>query len=257
MIRILSIDNLSGAAYRLATPDLYHSLRFETPARIHELVAGGHFDAALLPVASLPHFRGRVVPLGPYGIGCRGPVQSVQLFSGTPLGTLLHNQVPIYATPKSRTSVALLRVLCQSRYGVDPVFTEAYPRAAAQLLIGDAAYEFAHTHDPQEHDIDLGAWWFEETGLPFVFARWVVSPRVETQHRAALNDWLAQCADEASGPEGLARLADQAPAYGTRALRRNYYKGIETRLDLEALMGLNLFLETMKDYSNEPAARIA
>ena len=257
MLRILSIDNLSGAPYRLATPDFDHSLRLETPTRIHDLVAGGHFDAALLPVASLPALGGGVAPLGEYGIACRGPVQSVQLFSSLPLEALLRDGLPVYATPKSRTSVELLRVLCRRVYGVSPALTFLYPRAAAHLLIGDAAYEFAHTHGGEDFNVDLGGWWLSHTGLPFVFARWVVSPSLGGRDRARLAEWLERCADRAESPAGLAEMAACEADPGAAAARHFYYERLRARLDEEALAGLDLFLELMESTRHEYSARIA
>lgn len=257
MLRILSVDNLSGAPYRLEPPDLDHSLRFETPARIHDLVAAGHFDAALLPTASLPELRARVVPLGAYGIACRGPVQSVQLFSETPLETVLRNRMPIYATPRSRTSLALLRVLCKRVYRVAPVLTSFYPQATAHLLIGDAAYEFARNRGRQEHDIDLSDWWLAQTGLPFVFARWVVSPTLSAGARGSLATWLEHCAINAGSSAGIAEMASFESNTHEFEARRAYYQQLRARLDGDTLAGLDLFLELLESTRHEYSARIA
>lgn len=257
LIRILSVDNLSGAAYRLIQPEFRHILRLESPARIHELVAGGHFDVALLPVASLPYFRGNIVPLGPFGIACRGPVRSVQLFSGAPLADLLHDQRPIYATPKSRTSVNLFRMLCLQRHGVAPRLTTSHPRAAAQLLIGDAAFEYTHTHPRREHDIDLSGWWHEQTGLPFVFARWVACSSLSDGWRENVNGWLAACAECASTTAGRQKLTEARPSHGTATERETYYQRIQYRLEQDALAGLNQFLTMMKESQDDYTARIA
>jgi len=257
MLHIASIDNLSGAAYRLCTPDFDHSLRFETPARICALLAGGHCDAALMPVACLPALRGRVVPLGAYGIACRGPVRSVQLFSKIPVETLLRDQRPIYTTPKSRTSVELLRVLCRQVYGIEPARTTAYPRAAAHLLIGDAAYEYACNHEASEHDIDLGEWWWAHTGHPFVFARWVAAPTLSGSAGRELATWLEACAARVHSPGGTAELATHDIDAIATAARQHYYDRLQFRLDDDALAGLDQFLQLMESTSYESSARIA
>ncbi|MBX3180867.1 MAG: hypothetical protein KF886_26260 [Candidatus Hydrogenedentes bacterium] len=257
MLRILSVDNLSGAPYRLEPPGLDHSLRFETPAHIHDLVAAGHFDAALLPTAGLPEFHSRAVPLGAYGIACRGPVRSVKLFSEVSLETVLRNRMPIYATPRSRTSIALLCVLCKRVYGGAPVLTPFYPQAAAHLLIGDAAYEFARNRGRQEHDIDLSDWWLAQTGLPFVFARWVVSPTLSAGARERLAAWLERCATHAATSEGVAEMASfESNAHEFEA-RRAYYQQLRVRLDEDALAGLDFFLELLESTRHEYSARIA
>lgn len=257
MLRICAIDNLSAAAYRLRVPEFDHSLRCETPARVHELVAQGCCDAALLPAASLPEFSGEMEPLGAYGIACNGAVQSVQLFSREPLETLLRERRPIYATPKSRTSIRLLEILCQRKYGIRPVFTTSYPRGDAHLLIGDAAFECAYSLSGLSCNIDLGAWWKNHTGLPFVYARWVVSRNLAPAHRDALAAWLESCASQAAAPEGAARQAGHHWNDAEDAARCAYYQHIHPRLLADDLAGLRLFLELMEASAYEPVARIA
>lgn len=257
MLRLLSIDNLSAAAYRLCTPEFEHSLRFETPARVHQLVSGGHWDAALLPSVSLPTLGGRVMPLGAFGIACRGPVGSVKLFTSLPLETLLRDRLPIYATPKSRTSVALLRVLCARVYGVLPVLTSSYPGAAAHLLIGDAAYECAHSRRAGAPDIDLGAWWLEHTGLPFTFARWVVSPALDAGTRTQVLRWISDCAAFAASDAGLTALTAAEPDPEAAAARRHYHGRLQMYLDGTCLSGLDRFLELMECSHDAHTTRIA
>jgi len=257
MLRILSVDNLSGAPYRLETPDVDHSLRLETPARIHDLVACGHFDAALLPVGSLPFLGESTLPLGAYGIACRGAVRSVQLFSELPLEKILHEGLPIYGTPKSRTSIALLRVLCEQLHGIAPVLTTSYPRAAAHLLIGDAAFEYAQRRPVDGYDLDLSEGWYALTGLPFVFARWVPSPSLDRRSHARLSTWLEACASRAESPEGIAHLASLDPESDLIAARTCYYQQLRTRLDGDSLAGLNLFLELIESTRHEYSTRIA
>jgi chorismate dehydratase len=254
MLRIVSIDNLSAAPYRLSTPDFDHSLRFETPARVHELVADGHCDAALLPVASIPVAGDRINTLGSYGIACRGAVRSVQLFSEIPLETLLRDRLPIYATPKSRTSVALLELLCWHQYGVSPVLTKSYPDAMAHLLIGDAAFECAHTKSNSGHCVDLSAWWHAQTGFPFVFARWVVSSSLEELDRARLLAWLECCVMRAASPEGIEILSSSR---GDANTYQGYYKRLRTRLGEDDLAGLHHFLQLMESTSYGTTALIA
>lgn len=257
MLRIISINNLSAGVYRLCAPRFDHSVRFETPARVHNLVAGGHCDAALLPVASLPELSHRMEPVGRYGIACRGAVRSVQLFSGAPLDTLLRERKAIYATPKSKTSVRLFETLCRQQYGLAPVLSAAYPGSAAQLLIGDAAFECAHTQAHRAGNIDLGAWWQEQTGLPFVYARWVVSRSLSARQKCDVADWLEACSVRATTPGGTMELALGDGNPDDISDRREYYRHVHPRLAEDDLAGLSLFLKLMEGTRHECAARIA
>lgn len=258
MIRIASIDNLSARTYRLSTPDFDHSLRFETPARVHALMAAGHCDAALVPVATLPGLGRAVEAAGDYGIACTGPVRSVQLFSSAPLGSLLTAGEPIYATPKSRTSVALFKLLCLRQYGLAPMLTPSYGDASAHLLIGDAAFECAQRHSASQNNIDLGGWWFAQTGLPFVYARWVVSSALGASRRARVVGWLESCATIAAtdaGKNALIHGLEMAPE--DRLALQVYYQRLRAQLSVSDVTGQSHFLHLMEGYANVHAAPVA
>ena len=257
MLRLSAIDNLSGSGYRLRAPDCHHSLLFETPARIHERVVAHQCEAALLPVASLPAVSNYFDVIGAYGIACRGPVRSVQLFSSSPLGSLLRQGLPIYATPKSRSSIALLRILCARRFGVAPKLTCSYPGAAAHLLIGDGAFEYAQRNRDTQHDIDLSGWWFEEMGLPFVFARWVVSKSLPQHQRDVLSDWLDASIQYAASPEGFDALVNSEDEGTEREFRHTYFTNLRYNLTAEDLSGMDRFLQLMEGNRYDRTARSA
>src|SRR5262249_42972395 len=78
----------------------------------------------------------------------------------------------------SRTSVALIQVLCRHKYRIRPEFVPHGPDVAvmirdydAGLLIGDPALE-ADSGQLGATKIDLGSEWTAMTGLPFVYAAW-------------------------------------------------------------------------------------
>ena len=108
------------------------------------------------------------------GIGSRGPVASVALFTRVPIEKIQS----IALDTSSRTSVTLIRVLCKHRFAIAPEFVAHGPdlksmvmAADASLLIGDPAFEA----DPLAlglRKIDLGEEWTAMTGLPFIYAAW-------------------------------------------------------------------------------------
>lgn len=258
MIRIASIDNLSARTYRLCTPDFEHSLRFESPARVAALMSAGHCDAALLPVAALRELGNSVVPAGDFGIACTGSVRSVQLFSRLPLSEILRANGPIYATSKSRTSVELFKLLCQREYGILPNLTSSYSAASAHLLIGDAAFEFAQRHGGSPNNVDLGGWWLSQTGLPFVYARWVVSSSLGASRKAAVVAWLEACAGLAATPEGRQALPcglNFAPE--DQLALQVYYQHLRPRLSVSDLSGQSCFLQLMESTSHVRTAPVA
>ncbi len=216
------------------------SLSLNLPSRLADELAAGSLDVALIP--SIEYFRGtwrgyRIV--SDAAIACRGPVWSVRLLSRVPvqqIGTLALDV-------GSRTSAALVQLLMQRVYGVTPrtvpLALEQLPEtvdADAVLLIGDRAM-----HPPARiyHEIiDLGQWWNQLTGLPFVFAMWVARRDIDC---ASLEQILGQCRDQGlhhidaiaraeAGPNGLT-VADLR-RYLTEHLR--FYLGDDEWSALEA-----------------------
>jgi len=112
------------------------------------------------------------------------------LFTRKPLDTI----ATIAADTSSRTSNALLRILCTERFGISPEFRPMLPYADrmltecdAALIIGDPALFLdpvdlaSRLSGPGGPDsgiqkIDLGEQWTAMTGLPFVWAFWAGRP---------------------------------------------------------------------------------
>jgi chorismate dehydratase len=99
----------------------------------------------------------------------------VALFSNKPVGAIR----TIAADTSSRTSAALLQILCARRFGISPELRPMSPSPVemlsacdAALIIGDPALFLDHEAMGVQK-IDLGAEWLGMTGLPFVWAMWV------------------------------------------------------------------------------------
>ena len=159
-------------------PDLF-SLRFDPPSRCAVLLHEAQIDVGMIP--AIEYCRGpeyRVVP--GMAIISEGTVASVALFSKVPVAQVR----TIAADTSSRTSNALLRILCAEQFGIAPEFRPMPPDAATMLAEADAALiigDPALYLDPNEHGvekIDLGEQWTRMTGLPFVWAFWAGRPGV-------------------------------------------------------------------------------
>src|SRR5262245_41118714 len=165
------------------------AMRAGDPSDLSRWLAAGEVDAALLPVAESLRGVGEGF-LGAHGIACDGAVESVLAFlpPGADLAAARGEPWDVVLDPASRTSVALLRTLLETRHGLSPryrVATAPGPDPAASaasitLVIGDRA--FARRKGWTGSVLDLGAEWKAWTGLPFVFARWTARrglPRAE------------------------------------------------------------------------------
>ncbi len=242
---------LGAVGYLNARPLMYglerqdrFAIRYDVPSRCAELLHEGTVDVGLIP--SIEYLRGgpyRIVP--DLAIASHGPVASVALYTTRPMRDVRS----IALDTSSRTSAALVRILCAQLFRIEPEMMAHGPdlehmlaRADAALIIGDNAL-FLGPPGPMSSGerhlvkIDLGEAWFELTGLPFVYAFWAGRPdALEAADVAAL---------QAARDEGLARTEELAREYlastpdrqaaGARYLRDNiqYFLGDTERAGLQ------------------------
>lgn len=146
------------------------------PTRLIAGLRAGELDAALVSSVEAVRQPGYAVAAG-LGIACKHEIRSVRAFRrrGAPIRTVGLDE-------SSATSVALLRILLAHRFAGEvapaPAFTAIPPTRQPDalphdlvLLIGDHGL----AADPGQREVwDLGRLWCEWTGLPFVFAVWVL-----------------------------------------------------------------------------------
>jgi cyclic dehypoxanthinyl futalosine synthase len=210
-----------------------------TPSEVARRVAEHEADIALMPVAAAATM-GELRFVRGAAIGARGAVRSVVVVAERPIEQIDELAVDL----SSRTSVVLARlVLAARRKGKGtPRLLGCTPReATAQvegsrgaLVIGDPALDIEGRFP---FSLDLGLAWYEDTGLPLVFAAWcgragtLGGADEELLLRAkqaglARRDALAQAHAERSGLP-----ADSLRAYLHEAVRYDF--GDEERLGLE------------------------
>jgi chorismate dehydratase len=151
---------------------------YHPPALVARLLGQGNLDVGLIPSIEVQRIPGLKV-LPDLCISATNEVRSVLLVSAVPTEKIRR----IALDQNSRTSAALLRILMQERFHLDPEYlTERadVPRmleeADAALVIGDPALKV----DRDRYQVyDLAAEWKALTGLPFVFAVWAVRPEVD------------------------------------------------------------------------------
>jgi chorismate dehydratase len=208
-VGVVSYLNARPLYYRLTEFAPGISLEADLPSQLADRLAAGDLDVALIP--SVEYLRGaergyEIVP--GFAIAARGAVRSVKLFSRVPLDRI--DRLALDAG--SRTSHVLARVWLDARHGVRPGRIELLPMgvppqestADAVVLIGDRAMRVPH--DGFATVVDLAEAWQALTGLPFVFALWVVRGGVDL---GSLPEALAQ-----SRSEGLKHAGDLAAEHG-------------------------------------------
>lgn len=169
------------------------------PRALGALMLHGELDAGLLSLADALALGDAVHRL-PFGIATRNATGSVHVWSHRPLAAL-HGAI-VGVTGETSTSVRILRLLLEHRYRVKDVhWTTATEAADAVLLIGDEALRRRGRPARFACCTDLGAEWNAWTGLPAVFATWVIRRRLDEGVRAELTATI-----EAALARGLANL---------------------------------------------------
>jgi chorismate dehydratase len=234
-------------------PDRF-ALRFDLPSVCATLLGDGSIDLGTIPSVEYARAPGYcIVP--DVAIASRGPVASVALFARRPLADLR----TVAVDTSSRTSAALLHVLCARYFGIAPSFEPMAPdpaemlrRTDAALIIGDAALFLDHEASGLAK-IDLGEAWTAMTGTPFVWAVWAgragaIGAAEVAALQAARDGGVANAdavATDYAG--GDARRAEIGRAY----LRTNMCY----QLDAAARAGLEGFLRLSGDLGLAPQAR--
>lgn len=252
---------LGAVAFLNARPLVYGldreprvALRFDLPSRCADLLHAGEVDLGLIP--SIEYLRApggpdeyRIVP--DLAIASRGPVASVAIFTTRDMRDVRS----IALDTSSRTSVALVRVMCARMFRIAPRFEHHGPDLAsmlagcdAALIIGDRALfqEDGASVAPagaggatrRVEKIDLGDLWTRTTGLPFVYAFWAGRPSagVDAEAIALLQQARAMgCAHTAGIAEAFFPGQPAMQAVGDRYLRDNikYGLGPDERAGLE------------------------
>lgn len=191
----------------------------EVPARLVEGLREGRLDVACVSSIELfrrPDYR----YLDGVAVVGRGFVGSVQVFLRRPIDDVRR----LALDPSSRAAAALVRVLLAERTLGAPEYLEvptgADPRAAdadAWLRIGDAALR-EHLTDEAHPVYNPSEEWTRRTGLPFVFALWIVRPGVDV--RPHLGAFARARARGAASTDTLAREAAAAWQLPVEACRR-------------------------------------
>lgn len=187
MIRIGKIPYLNSILF-------FHGLENEPGVRLEPLVPRAlssavqedDVDAGPVPLVTAWEIEDRFSPLGDFCISTIDRAHSILFFSKRPFEQL--DGAVIGVTNETSTSVRLLRALLTHAWRVRPErFTRVdWPVNDAFLLIGDEALIHRRGVKDYPHVADLGEVWHKWTGLPFVFARWMVRTNLPDADKARL-----------------------------------------------------------------------
>jgi predicted solute-binding protein len=169
------------------------------------------------------------------GVASDGPVGSVFLLHEEPFGEVRR----VCPDPASVTSNLLARILVE-RAGSGVWAEDLSGTAQGRVLIGDAALALESWSGT-----DLGKAWKDWTGLPFVFAAWVIGPRVAERDWTEVDARLREAAERGMSRSGRERCVE-AQTVVAPGRAREYLEGLRHRLD-------GRYREGMARYAREAA----
>jgi chorismate dehydratase len=226
-----------------------YDLSFTVPSLCAEALRGGAADVAIIPAIEYQRIEGLMV-LPDIAIAAKNRVRSLLLISKKPIAEVRR----IALDRSSRSTQALVRILCAEHWKITPEFFEGPPDVAAMLqeadaalLIGDPALRLSMEIEKgapgaipglreKLHVYDIAEEWRKMTGLPAVLAVWAARPDAITPEVFA--DFAAS---RAYGMAHLAEISEQAahelnlPAAALVAYLRD---NIDFSLDAENRKGL-------------------
>lgn len=220
------------------------------PSELNSLLARGAIDAC--PSSSFEYglHADNYFLLPGHSISSQGPVHSVLLFTPGPLAELSGQEIVI--TGESSTSINLLKILLAEFCGIADIscrvppdrVEDAFIAGRSVLLIGDRALLAAKNCPAGYLVTDLGAFWYHFTGLPFVFALWILRRDAANDHPEEVVNLARQLA--AARERAFADLPNLANSYAASSgfaanQLENYWRGMSYDLREEHLEGLRLY----------------
>ena len=248
----LHAENVIGKIPYLNTVPFY--ARFEkqrfrilpvVPRRMGLLSEQGQIDAGVFSLMDFFRQEDRLELMG-WCIATRDQVKSVMLFSREGWRGLEGKVIGI--TDDTATSVKLLRVLLEKKYGVRARFERLHAGVndtagfAAVLLIGDEALRRnKYGLEGFELVYDLAKEWYDWMKLPFVFAVWAQKRSLPEPDKHALGEILGNSLDSCEGD-----FVPAAGAHGRRigltdAETQEYLEGFNYRLGEREREAMKIF----------------
>ncbi|MFO7982082.1 MAG: menaquinone biosynthesis protein [Desulfuromonadales bacterium] len=230
------------------------------PSQLNEMLATGGIDVS--PSSSFEYGRNwrRYMLLPRVSISSFGAVRSVLLFSNVPIEELEGTSIAL--TGESATSVHLVQVLLREFLGYERIdcrvpsqpMEEVIANGGTALLIGDRALREAR-QSRSRYVYDLGSLWQDFTGLPFVFALWIIREEVALRQKDDLKRLENQL--EASRSRAFADLgmvADEVPErhWMARTDLVDYWRSMSYDFTEDHRQGLLLYFRLLVKYGFLP-----
>ncbi len=233
------------------------------PSLLNSMLARGEVDVSASSSIEYARHADEYLIIPDLSISSSGEVGSILFFSKFPIDALGGRDVAVSSA--SATSTVLLKVLLKFKYGIEPAFRPMTPRlssmlagADAALLIGDEALR-ERIALPEGSGLsvhDLGREWDDFTGLPFVYALWMIRADSADRLRDAasgLKRDLLLARDKSMKEYGNIALAAPESAWMGMDGLVAYWRAMSYRLGEGHIEGLVRYLGYAKEVGEIPA----
>ncbi len=224
------------------------------PSYLNREIREGRIDVS--PSSSIEYLRNpdRYDLIPGHSISSSGPVGSIFLFSKRPIEAL--DNVTVFTSSQSETSVVLMHIILKKFFNTECTFLstsepieKVLGTGEAYMLIGDDALTESLKW-PGLHIYDIGDLWYRHTGLPSVFALWIVRRDCCRNRRELLESFMgALDAAKKSALRDLDSVAAASPLRNFISEKQlvSYWKGISYDFGDDHRKGLDLF----RNYAEE------
>jgi chorismate dehydratase len=188
-LKVGRIPYVSCEPFYFAMASRGMALHDVVPSAVAGAAARGEIDAAPLPLADCFCLDEQFRLLSGFCVATIRKAGSVMLHSKQPIQELTGARIGVPG--EAATSFRLLQVVLALKYHVQPaIYVPLEDPSDAFLLMGNEGLRQRHGVLDYPHTYDLGVEWHQWTGLPFVFARWIVRKGIGAQEVAVLEDTL-------------------------------------------------------------------
>jgi chorismate dehydratase len=221
-----------------------------SPAQLNQALEEGRIDCA--PSSSIEYAKNYkdyyILPR--FSTGGHSKVRSVLFFSKVPWDTISNK--PVLLSPASASSNTLFKILCKSKYHVEPVFRsiqddEEPLETVGRVSIGDEALHLSY-YSSWPYCYDLAEEWYKWQGLPFSFGLWIVRKEAAQQKSTSIRTFVQHLEETreafSKDPEGaldtwLAHYPSDVPKH----LLLSFLETVQYRLTPNHEKSLRLFFK--------------
>lgn len=226
------------------------------PSRVNRMLREGELDVS--PSSSIEYLRNKdkYLLLPWCSISSSGHIKSIMLFSKYPIDELGGKTIAV--SSESETSTLLLQIILNEFFSVKCKIKHETRRSVRNILetfpamlhIGDTAMIEAHKlsmdkdRQASTYVYDLGDLWDKYTGLPFVFALWIVRKEAAEEKRKLVRKLSNDLINAGKFAENRFKMiASEAPHKRSISERElvEYWKLISYDFSERQMEGLDLF----------------